>query len=57
VRILLAILIAMSLTLVVVGSLAPGLFVLALLGLLVLTGTAAIGVAALMQHPGPHAHY
>jgi hypothetical protein len=57
VRILLAVLIAVSLTLVVVGSLAPGMFVLALLGLLGLTGTAAIGVAALMQHPGPHAHY
>ena len=56
-RILLAVLIAGSLALVVVGSLAPGLFVLTLLGLLVLTGTAAIGVAALMQHPGRHANY
>jgi hypothetical protein len=56
-RILLAVLLAGSLALVVVGSLAPGLFVLTLLGLLGLTGSAAVGVAALMQHPGPHAHY
>ena len=56
-RILLAALIAVGLALVVAGALAPGHFVLSLLGLLVLTVTAATGVAALMQHAGPRAHY
>ena len=55
-RVLFAILIAGGLALVLAGA-APGPFVLTLLGMLVLTGTAAVGVAALMQRPGPYAHH
>ncbi len=56
-RILLVALIAASLTLVVVGAVTPGLFVLSLLGMLLLTGAASMGIAAVMQHTGPRAHY
>ena len=56
-RILLAILSAVAIALVAAGAVSPGLFVLSLLGMLVLTGTAAIGVAALMQNSEPQAHY
>jgi hypothetical protein len=56
-RILLATLSAGGLALLVAGATAPGLFLLSLLGMLVLTGTAAVAVAALMQSPGPQAHY
>ena len=54
-RVLLAVLIAAGLTLLVVGAIEPQLFVLSLLGMLVLTGTAAVAVAGAMQHVGPHA--
>ena len=54
-RALFAVLIATGLTLLVLGAIDPQLFVLSLLGMLVLTGTAAVAVAGSMQQVGPHA--
>jgi hypothetical protein len=54
-RVLLAVLIAAGLALLVVGAIDPQLFVLSLLGMLLLTGTAAVAVAGTMQRVGPHA--
>lgn len=54
-RVLLAVLLAAGLALLVVGAVQPQLFVLSLLGMLVLTGTAAAAVAGAMQHVGPPA--
>ena len=53
-RVLLAVLLAAGLALLVVGAINPHLFALSMLGMLVLTGTAAIAVAGAMQHVGPH---
>ena len=54
-RVLFAALVAAGLALLVVGAVDPQLFVLSLLGMLVLTGTAAAAVAGAMQHVGQHA--
>lgn len=54
-RVPLAVLIAVGLALLVLGATDPQLFVLSLLGMLVLTGTASAAVAGSMQHLGPHA--
>jgi hypothetical protein len=56
-RILLATLSAGGLALIAAGAVSPGLFVLSLLGMLVLTGTAVVGLAAVMQSTGPQAHF
>ena len=56
-RILLALGIAAGLALFVVGALVPGLFALSLIGMVVLAGAASLGLAAVMQHPGPRANY
>ena len=50
-RILLTFLSLVGVTLLVVGAVVPQLFVLSLLGLLVLTGTASVALAA-MGPPG-----
>ena len=56
-RVVLAFLIAAGMALFFVGAATPGMFVLSLIGMVVLTGAASIGLAAIMQRPGPRAHY
>lgn len=51
-RTLLTFLLLLGATLLVVGAVNPGLFVLSLLGLVVLAGTASVALAA-MGPPGP----
>lgn len=51
-RTLLTLLLLVGAGLLVVGAATPQLFVLALLGLLVLTGAASVALAA-MEPPGP----
>ena len=53
-RVLFTILMAAGLALVAAGSFDPGLFVLSLLGMLVVAGTASAAVAGAMQHVDPH---
>jgi hypothetical protein len=56
-RILLALGIAAGMGLFVVGALVPGMFALSLIGMVVLAGVASLGLAAVMQHPGPRTNY
>jgi hypothetical protein len=51
-RTLLVLMLVVGATLLVVGAVSPELFVLSLLGLVVLTGTASVALAA-MGPPGP----
>lgn len=51
-RILLLLLLAAGVTLLMIGAVVPELFVLSLLGMVVLTGTASVALAG-MEHPGP----
>jgi membrane-bound ClpP family serine protease len=55
-RALLVTLMALGLALVVAGAVTPDLFVLSLLGMLVLAGTASVAIAGSMQN-GPRPHY
>ena len=55
-RSLILIPLAGGLTLFLIGAAAPGLFVLSLLGMVLLAGTAAVGLT-FVQHGGPRAHY
>lgn len=54
-RTLLAVLLLAGVVLLVAGAAVPELFVLSLLGLLVLAGTASVALAA-MGPPGPRLH-
>ena len=54
-RTLFAVLTAAGLVLLVIGAIDPHLFVLSLLGMLVLAGTASAAVAGTMQRVDPHA--
>ena len=54
-RVLFAAFLALGLALVVIGASAPEHFVLSMLGMLVLAGTAGVGIASSMQH-GPRVH-
>lgn len=57
-RMLLLLLLAVGVALLMTGAVVPELFVLSLLGLVVLTGTASVALAAGMEHPGPpHARH
>ena len=56
-RTLLLILLAVGVALVTIGAVEPELFVLSLLGMLVLTGTASVALAAALHRGPPHAYY
>jgi hypothetical protein len=57
-RIVFLVLVAAGVALVTVGAVVPELFVLSLLGMLVLTGTASVALAGAAHHPRPpHAYY
>jgi hypothetical protein len=56
-RTLFTFLFLVGVTLLVVGAADPQLFVLSLLGLLVLTGTASVALAAMGPPGRPHLHH
>ena len=56
-RVLVVLLTVTGVALLVVGAVDPQLFVFSLLGMVVLTGVAAVSVAGSMQHSGPHAQH
>ena len=55
-RTLIAFLLLVGAALLVAGAAVPQLFVLSLLGLLVLTGTASVALAAALGQRGPRLH-
>ncbi len=56
-RILFVFLVITGVALLTVGAVIPELFVLALLGMLVLMGTASVALAGMHQPRPPSAHY
>jgi hypothetical protein len=56
-RTLLLILLAVGVALVTIGAVQPELFVLSLLGMLVIAGTASVALASAHHHEPPHAYY
>jgi hypothetical protein len=56
-RSLLVFLLAVGVTLVTIGAVVPELFVLSLLGMLVIAGTASVALAAAHHRGPPHAYY
>ena len=56
-RILFLFLLVAGVALVTVGAVVPELFVLSLLGMLVIAGTASVALATAHHHEPPHAYY
>lgn len=56
-RTLLVVLLAVGAVLLVAGAVAPQLFVLSLLGLVVITGTASVALAAMGPPRPPQLHH
>jgi hypothetical protein len=55
-RTLFLFLVTVAVGLLTIGAVVPELFVLSLLGMVLLAGTASVALAT-MQDPGPHPHY
>ncbi|WP_324273813.1 hypothetical protein [Blastococcus brunescens] len=56
-RTLLFVLLAVGVALVTIGAAVPELFVLSLLGMLVIAGTASVALASAHHRGPPHAYY
>ena len=56
-RTLLIVLLAVGVALVTIGAVVPELFVLAMLGMLVIAGTASVALAAAHHRGPPQAYY